>query len=75
MNKLVILSPHFDDGVLSCGGRIWQMLQEGKTVRVLSLFAGAPIGEVPKFAQVQHDMWGNPPDANRLIVRLIITLP
>lgn len=66
MNNLVILSPHFDDGVLSCGGRIWQTLQEGKMVRVLSLFAGAPVGEVPPFAQVQHAMWGNPPDANRL---------
>ncbi len=66
MNKLVIISPHFDDGVLSCGGRIWQSLQEGKTVRVLSLFAGAAIGDVPPFAQVQHAMWGNPPDANRL---------
>ena len=66
MNNFVILSPHFDDGALSCGGRIWQAVQEGKRVRVLSLFAGGAIGEVPPFAQVQHAKWGNPPHPNRL---------
>ncbi|MGB0388907.1 MAG: PIG-L deacetylase family protein [Ardenticatenaceae bacterium] len=62
----MVLSPHFDDGVLSCGGRIWQAVQEGQAVRVLSLFAGGPVGDVPPFAAVQHAMWGNPPDPNRL---------
>lgn len=66
MDNLVILSPHFDDGVLSCGGRIWQVRQQGGAVRVVTLFAGAARGEVPPFALVQHRMWGDPPDANRL---------
>ena len=66
MNNYVILSPHFDDGVLSCGGRIWQATQAKKSVRVISIFAGGPIADVPPFAQVQHEKWGNPPDANRL---------
>ncbi len=66
MNNYVILSPHFDDGVLSCGGRIWQAIRAEKQVRVISIFAGGPLAEVPPFAQVQHEKWGNPPDANRL---------
>lgn len=66
MNKYVILSPHFDDGVLSCGGRIWQATQAQKQVRVISIFAGGPLADVPPFAQVQHEKWGNPPDANGL---------
>lgn len=66
MNTLAILSPHFDDAVLSCGGRIWETQKGGGSVRVLSLFAGPPIGQPPPFAQVQHEMWGRPPDPNRL---------
>ncbi len=66
MNSYVVLSPHFDDGVLSCGGRIFLHRQGGDAVRVLTLFADGPEGDVPPFAQEQHRMWGNPPDANRL---------
>ncbi|MDQ4075248.1 MAG: PIG-L family deacetylase [Chloroflexota bacterium] len=66
MSTTVILSPHFDDGVLSCGGRIWAARQRGAAVRVLTLFGGMPRGEVPPFAQVQHAMWGSPPAPNQL---------
>lgn len=66
MQELAILSPHFDDGVLSCGGRIWQNAAAGVPVRVMTLFAGGARGNPPPFARVQHAMWGDPPDANRL---------
>ncbi len=66
MSSPTILSPHFDDGVLSCGGLIWHATQQGHAVRVITLFAGPPPAEVPPFAQLQHEKWGNPPDANRL---------
>lgn len=67
MDSYVVLSPHFDDGVLSCGGRIFAHRQQGDPVRVLTLFAaGSQSDEVPPFAAQQHRMWGNPPDANRL---------
>jgi LmbE family N-acetylglucosaminyl deacetylase len=63
---LTVLSPHFDDAVLSCGGTMWEARARGLPVRVLTLFAGAPPPEVPPFARVQHEMWGNPPQPNRL---------
>lgn len=67
MDSYVVLSPHFDDGVLSCGGRIFAHRQLGEAVRVLTVFAAGVQGdEIPPFAAKQHQMWGNPPDANRL---------
>lgn len=63
----MVLSPHFDDGVLSCGGRIFIHRQRGESVRVLTIFAAGTQGdEIPPFAAEQHQMWGNPPDPNRL---------
>jgi LmbE family N-acetylglucosaminyl deacetylase len=38
MGPIVILSPHFDDAVLSC----WDLLAGGHDVRVVNVFAGAP---------------------------------
>ncbi len=65
-DSVIILSPHFDDSVLSCGGQIWQRRQHGQPVRVIILFAGPPLAAAPPFARVQHAMWGDPPDPNRL---------
>jgi LmbE family N-acetylglucosaminyl deacetylase len=36
------LSPHLDDVVLSCGGRIHQLTLVGKSVLVVTVFAGSP---------------------------------
>ncbi len=66
MEQWVVLSPHFDDGVLSCGGRIAMQCASAVPVRVITLFGGAAGDEVPPFARVQHTMWGDPPDANLL---------
>jgi|GEM_PF-306840 len=36
----IFFSPHFDDVVLSCGGLIASLLKQGKSVRVVTVFAG-----------------------------------
>lgn len=66
MNEIAILSPHFDDGVLSCGGRIWSLRQQGYPVQVITLFAGGPPIPLPPFAAYQHRKWGDVPDITRL---------
>ncbi len=61
----VYLSPHLDDVVLSCGGRIWQQTQTGAQVLVITVFAGSPAPDAPlsPFAQALHARWGDPADA------------
>lgn len=61
----IYLSPHLDDAVLSCGGRIWQQVQAGGRVLVVTVFAGPPAPGAPlsPFAQELHARWGHPADA------------
>jgi LmbE family N-acetylglucosaminyl deacetylase len=61
----VYLSPHLDDAVLSCGGRIWQQTRVGERVLVVTIFAAAPAPDVPlsPFAQELHARWGHLADA------------
>lgn len=61
----IYLSPHLDDAVLSCGGRIWHQVQDGERVLVVTVFAGSPAPGVPlsPFAQEEHTQWNLPPDA------------
>ncbi len=56
----VYLSPHLDDAVLSCGGRIWQQVQAGERALVVTIFAGVPSPDAPlsPFAQALHALWG-----------------
>lgn len=63
---ILLLSPHFDDGALSCGGTLGCWARGGREVAVVTLFAGASPGPVPPFGAVQHRMWGSPPAPNRL---------
>jgi LmbE family N-acetylglucosaminyl deacetylase len=62
MNARVHLyvSPHLDDAVLSCGGRMGQQAQAGERVRVVTVFAGQPAPDAPlsSFAQELHARWG-----------------
>jgi LmbE family N-acetylglucosaminyl deacetylase len=65
VHTYVYLSPHLDDAVLSCGGRIWQQAQERARVLVVTIFGGAPAPDAPlsPFAQNLHARWGHPADA------------
>jgi hypothetical protein len=53
------LSPHPDDVVLSCGGMIWEQVQRGDSVAVVTIFADSPSPSLPlsDFAQLLHDRW------------------
>jgi LmbE family N-acetylglucosaminyl deacetylase len=61
----IYLSPHLDDAILSCGGRIWQQVQASASVLILTVFAGTPAPGTPlsPFARSLHSRWGNLVDA------------
>ena len=64
--QYVILSPHLDDAVLSCGGMIYQLVQAGQPVRVITMFAGdPPPGALSPFAQSLHERWDATPAHRR----------
>ncbi|GAP13470.1 uncharacterized protein, LmbE homolog [Longilinea arvoryzae] len=59
----IYLSPHLDDAVYSCGGRIFNQRQSGQAVRVITICAGqADAVWFSPFAQEYHHLWGDPPD-------------
>lgn len=41
MTKILIISPHLDDAVLSCGDLINKYVKEGYQVDVLTIFSGS----------------------------------
>lgn len=59
----LFLSPHLDDAVLSCGGMIYDRVQAGDSVTILTVCAGDP-PESPfsPLALSLHARWGNLPD-------------
>jgi LmbE family N-acetylglucosaminyl deacetylase len=61
----IYLSPHLDDAVLSCGGRIWQQTRAGESVAVVTVFAGTPEPDasLSSYAQGLHARWEYPVDA------------
>ena len=54
----LVLSPHFDDAALSCGGTIHQLVAAGETVDVRTVMAGVP-HQYPDTAFVHelHTRW------------------
>ncbi|MCB0027388.1 MAG: PIG-L family deacetylase, partial [Anaerolineales bacterium] len=38
----IYLAPHLDDAVLSCGGQIFDRVQAGQKILVLTIMAGEP---------------------------------
>ncbi len=59
MGGLVVLSPHLDDAVFSCGGWMAQRASAGDEVRVLTICAGdPPAGPLSSFAEQLHLRWG-----------------
>ena len=54
----IYLSPHLDDAVFSCGGRIALQVRAGRRVWVVTVCAGSPGGPLSDYAQVLHTYWG-----------------
>lgn len=55
----IFLSPHFDDVALSCGGLVWDLVNQGNLVEIWTVMAGYPPDEdFSPFAQQNHSTWG-----------------
>lgn len=55
----IYLSPHLDDGALSCGGQIFLQTRTGADVLVVTVAAGAPRSrQRSAFAEYLHEKWG-----------------
>ncbi len=52
----VYLSPHLDDAVLSCGGRIWEQVQAGLKVLIVTFMGGDAPELLSPFARRFHLM-------------------
>ena len=61
----IYLSPHLDDAVLSCGGRIWQQTRAGESVAVVTVFGGVPPTDrsLSAYARELHARWRQPAEA------------
>ncbi|MDI5962468.1 PIG-L deacetylase family protein [Streptantibioticus silvisoli] len=60
MQRVLAISPHLDDAVLSAGGRLCELASEGVEVTVLTLFAGIPTPPYSLFAELLHEEWQLP---------------
>ncbi len=56
--RIIYLSPHLDDAVLSAGGLIHTQAASGTPVETWVIMAGIPHDADPPFAQVMHHIWG-----------------
>jgi LmbE family N-acetylglucosaminyl deacetylase len=58
-SRVIVLSPHPDDAVLSCGGWIDQLVQNGARPIAITIFGGdAPVAvPLSDFAQSLHQRW------------------
>ncbi len=58
-SRMIFLSPHPDDAVLSCGGWIYQLVQNGERPIVMTIFGGDRPADVPLsgFARSLHERW------------------
>lgn len=55
----ILISPHFDDVALSCGGLVYTLTQQGHHVEVWTIMGGFPLREeYSKFANQNHRAWG-----------------
>jgi LmbE family N-acetylglucosaminyl deacetylase len=55
----LFLSPHYDDVVYSCGGMIYQWVQQGEDVTILTVMAGRPTLPLPDTPVLKdnHERW------------------
>ena len=56
----LFLSPHLDDAIVSCGGLIHQLAQQGERVIILTVMAGEPVDDLPETPALQaiNAHWG-----------------
>lgn len=58
IDQSIILSPHYDDAVFSCGGIMQACSRQGIRNLVVNIFGGEPdIAILSPFAQAIHDKW------------------
>jgi len=59
ISRLIFLSPHPDDAVLSCGGWIAQLARNGERPIAITIFGGDRPADVPlsAFASSLHERW------------------
>jgi LmbE family N-acetylglucosaminyl deacetylase len=56
--RIIFISPHLDDAVLSCGGIINNLTRKGQTVEIWTVFAGdPPDNHFSPFALSLHNRW------------------
>jgi LmbE family N-acetylglucosaminyl deacetylase len=56
--RILAISPHLDDAVLSAGARLHDLAADGHEVVVLTLFAGFPPPPYSPLALELHALWG-----------------
>lgn len=56
--RVLAVSPHLDDAVLSYGARLHQLARSGAEIVVLTVFAGVPGPPYSAAAQAYHRTWG-----------------
>lgn len=62
--KWIYLSPHLDDVVLSCGGRVFEQVQAGRQVEIWTICAGDPPQEpFSTLVEELHGRWKTGPQA------------
>ncbi|HNJ13253.1 MAG TPA: PIG-L family deacetylase [Anaerolineales bacterium] len=65
--RLIYISPHLDDAILSAGGLIHDQVQAGRHVEIWTVFCGfPPANQLSSFAQIIHQKWGIM-DTNELV--------
>uniref|UniRef100_UPI0001FBA1B9 N-ACYL GLM PEUDO-TEICOPLANIN DEACETYLASE n=1 Tax=Actinoplanes teichomyceticus TaxID=1867 RepID=UPI0001FBA1B9 len=67
--RLLAISPHLDDAVLSFGAGLAQAAQDGANVLVYTVFAGAAQPPYSPAAQRMHTIWGLAPDDDAVLYR------
>ncbi|MFD2420206.1 PIG-L deacetylase family protein [Amycolatopsis pigmentata] len=68
-NRLLAISPHFGDAVLSIGASLSQAVRDGAKVTVYSVFAGTASPPYSPAAQRMHTIWGISPEEDAQLCR------
>ena len=56
---IIYLSSHLDDAVLSCGGIMWEQVQQGQRVQAWTFATADPAEPLSAYAQSLHARWND----------------